>query len=330
MPTISVVMPVCNAMPYLPEALKSLLEQDCDDFEIVVLDDASTDGSAEYLDGIDDSRLRVLHCPKQGLTKLLNVGLREARGSLVARMDADDVSAPHRLSVQRSFMEANADAVVLGCQSEVIDLGGRSQGIWEFPAEDVATKLLLFRNQTPFVHPGVMFRRDVAMAVGGYDESLPYCQDRDLWWKLAHRGRFHNHPEFLIRYRRHANSISTSKYAEQVRLANEITTKYSTLYGIDSTKLPCFQRVEELVRSHRPEYLPMRGVLTYVTVLNRVLAVAAQRWGAKDVEIRRIRRERWRFLALGICMRMRPDRLVRSVVGRIGKLDHPLGTGKDR
>src|SRR5690348_7664631 len=84
-PAVSVVLPVYNALPHLTEALESLFAQDCDDFEIVAIDDASTDGSADYLDGISDPRLRVLHCPKQGLTRLLNLGLREARAPLVAR-----------------------------------------------------------------------------------------------------------------------------------------------------------------------------------------------------------------------------------------------------
>src|SRR4051794_34124457 len=105
MQKISIVMPVHNAMPYLREAVNSLLQQDIGDLEIIALDDASTDGSGAYLDGIEDSRLRVLHFPKQGLTKLLNIGLREARGSLVARMDADDISLPDRLRLQRAFLE---------------------------------------------------------------------------------------------------------------------------------------------------------------------------------------------------------------------------------
>ena len=164
-----------------------MLGQDCDDFEIIVLDDASTNGSAAYLDSIDDPRLRVLHCPKQGLTKLLNVGLREVHGPFVARMDADDISLHHRLSVQCWFLETHPDVVALGCQAEVIDEDGRLQYTWAFPVENVPAKLALFRNEASFVHPGVMFRRDAVLAVGGYDESLRCTQDRDLWWKLADR-----------------------------------------------------------------------------------------------------------------------------------------------
>jgi glycosyltransferase involved in cell wall biosynthesis len=338
MPTISVVMPVHNALPYLAEALKSLLRQDCDDFEIIALDDASTDGSAAYLDSIDDPRLRVLHCPKQGLTKLLNVGLREARGPLVARMDADDISLPHRLRVQRSFLEAHPDVVTLGCQAEVVDEGGRLQYTWAFPVENVPAKLALFRNEASFVHPGVMFRRDAVLAVGGYNESLPCTQDRDLWWKLADQGKFHNHPEPLIHYRRHVNSISTARYAEQVRLAVEVTRRYGALYGIDGEQLECFQRVDDLARWYRAEGLSIKDVLSYVTVLNRILRLAVDRWDAEDVEINQIRRERWEFLVWRLrtsrppaqewlrCLRtllhlspgeMRPDRLANRLVRRM-------------
>src|SRR5262245_61704838 len=95
-PHVSVLLPVYNALPYLRDALDSILQQTFTDFEVLALDDASTDGSGAYLDSIDDPRMRVFHLPKAGYTTNLNVGLREARAGLVARMDADDISLPAR------------------------------------------------------------------------------------------------------------------------------------------------------------------------------------------------------------------------------------------
>jgi hypothetical protein len=255
-------------------------------------------------------------------------------------MDADDISLPQRLSLQRSFLEAHSEVVALGCQAELIDENGRPDGLFPGPVGNLSTKLALFRYQTPFLHPSAMFRRDAALAVGGYDESLACIQDRDFWWKLADRGKFYHLPDTLLRYRRHANQITTARRAEQVQLGIEITKRFGALYGFSTEELDSFSRVDLLAmaRCHRSAEVSVDGLLRYVTVLNRILRLAADRWDADDVEIGRTRRERWRFLVRwhlinrpparewSCCLRtlhrlapseMRPDRLAGTLASEM-------------
>jgi hypothetical protein len=199
---------------------------------------------------------------------------------------------------------------VVGCQAEMIDQDGRSEGFWIWPLGNLVTKLALFRYETPFLHPCVMFRRDDAMVLGGYDEALPCIQDRDFWWKFADRGRFCHLPDVLLRYRKHATQITTARRDEQVRLGIEITKKYGALYGFSTAELDCFSRIDFGAESYnyRSVHPSADELETYVGVLNRILRMAAERWDVDDVEIDWARRIRWRFLAKLLSIHKPPTR----------------------
>jgi glycosyltransferase involved in cell wall biosynthesis len=341
MPTVSVLLPVHDAMPHLPEALGSLLAQEGVDFEVIALDDASTDDGGAYLDGVRDARLRVLHLPRMGLTRALNVGLRESAAPLVARMDADDVSLPGRLAAQRRFLDADPGVVVVGCQAEVIDGEGRRQSDWNFPADDLGIKLMLARDETPLLHPGVMARREAVMAVGGYDESLACAQDRDLWWRLIDRGRFANLPEALVRYRRHGASVTGRRSEEQLRLADAMTRRHLAGFGVvrDDDQYRAYRAVDRALREFRPGEVAEADLGAYVGVIDRLLRLLAGRCGADPAAVLAARRERWRQLAgrawrargasgvvacLPLLHRLapgehRPDRLARALAGALGR-----------
>lgn len=274
MPAISVLLPVHNALPYLPQAVESIAAQEFDDFELLALDDASADGSAEYLDELADSRVRVFHLPKQGLTRLLNQGLRDARGAYIARMDADDVALPERLGCQSRFLDSHPDVVVVGCQADQLDADGRSIEPWEFPIDDAAMRFDLFRNVTPLLHPGVLIRRAALEAIGGYDERFETAQDRDLWWRLTARGRLANIPVSLMRYRRHAGAVTGARTELQVATARRITLEHMTRLEVveNETEYDLFQHVGQAFSQGTAEPINPANVVVYTRVHSRILA----------------------------------------------------------
>jgi glycosyltransferase involved in cell wall biosynthesis len=210
-------MSVHNDLRYLPQAAESVLRQSLEDFEFLIFDDGSSDGSREYLAGLDDSRVRLVRNETNlGLTRSLNLGLDPARGKYIARMDADDVAMPQRLARQVEFLEANPDVGVVGSSRVLID--ERGDFVADAPAvEDdlrIRWKCLL---GNPFAHPAVMLRKDVLSRHRlRYDESFRTAQDYELWSRLLAVTRGHNLPEPLLHYRLRAGVSRTNK-PEQLR-----------------------------------------------------------------------------------------------------------------
>jgi glycosyltransferase involved in cell wall biosynthesis len=204
-PLISVVMPVHNALPFLDESIKSILEQTFSDFEFVIHDDASTDGSVERLREWSrrDSRIR-LHESKQrlGLSGSSNAVIAKARAPIVARMDADDVAHPDRLRRQWDIIESRPDVVVIGSLCNGIDASGRvvrPRDRWRLVRRSV---------YIPFPHGSAMFRRNVFDQVGGYDEAAAGGEDQDLFFRMAGRGRVVTLPDVLYSYRYHTSNAT--------------------------------------------------------------------------------------------------------------------------
>lgn len=208
-PSVSVLLAVHNGEEYLSEALDSLLAQTFKDFELVVVDDASTDGTGAVLEAYAarDPRLVVVRNEENlRLASSLNRGLDRCRAPLVARADADDVYASERLSRQVRFMEAHPEVGVLGCGYHRVGPDGSRQGTVAPPADHAPIRARqLFMNS--FLHPGVVFRTGVVRAVGGYDSAFWTAQDSDLWARLRDQTRFANLPEPLVSYRVHEASI---------------------------------------------------------------------------------------------------------------------------
>ncbi len=200
-------MPVFNARRYLLASLRSVLSQDTSDFELLVINDGSTDGSETLLAVVDDPRVRIINQPHAGIVSALNRGVDEARGDLIARMDADDIALPHRLRLQLAFMNDNPDIHLLGSRFLYIDARGRTlfSPPWPIRDEDIRRTLPVFNC---FTHPTVMFRRQSVLAVGGYRQELQYQEDYDLWLRLIDRHRVAQLDEMLLYYRLSRASIS--------------------------------------------------------------------------------------------------------------------------
>jgi glycosyltransferase involved in cell wall biosynthesis len=215
---ITVLLPVFNGGPYLRPAIESVLAQTLSDFELLVIDDGSTDGSLEVARSYRDPRLRVLENGRNlGLTASLNRGLREARAPLIARQDADDLSAPDRLGLQAEMMARRPELALLGTQADVIDARGRPAGSLARSCEHDSIRWELFFDNA-FVHSSVMFRREVVLdEAGGYDEGLRYCQDFALWSRLVRTHAVANLDRALVRCRAHGRSMTTTGGDANVR-----------------------------------------------------------------------------------------------------------------
>ncbi len=215
-PRISVLIPVRNGGDYIDAAVASMRRQTCHDLEIVVVDDASTDRTASLLarHAAEDGRIRVLPAKGAGIVDALNQGLAEARGDLVARMDADDVSEPDRLARQAAEMDARPELVLLGTGAAVIDARGRVGALIAVET-DPARLVERLRLENPFFHPTVVMRRRAVEAAGGYRRQFALAEDYDLWTRLARQGVVANLPDALLRLRRHPGQSSRRHRVEQ-------------------------------------------------------------------------------------------------------------------
>jgi hypothetical protein len=212
-PTVSVLMPVYNGERYLRDALESVLGQSWRDFEFVVVDDGSTDGTSTILAGYSDPRLRVLRTEHRGLISALNTGMAHCRAPLVARMDADDISYPERLERQLEFMQRHEGVAVVSCGVELLDECGRVVG--RHPDPDFSDLLLALAGGNPIVHGSVMMRRSALPPAPVYRRPP---EDYTLWIELMAAGRrFGCVPQTLYGFRIHTDRYSIYRAADQSR-----------------------------------------------------------------------------------------------------------------
>ena len=218
-PAISVVMPVYNALPHLDEAVESILGQSRHDFEFVIYDDGSTDGSRERLEewARRDSRIALFRGERNlGPVKSSNTVVGHASAPLIARMDADDVSLPERLERQCELLGGNPDAGVVGCVCEVMDSGGRT-----------VRRLARAPWVLPFPHGSMMVRRALFDRIGGYRQQCEYWEDLDFVIRAAQQSRVLVIAEPLYRWRHSGGG--TRMASDQLRVENALDLRYRSV-----------------------------------------------------------------------------------------------------
>ena len=209
MPEVSVILAVRNGRSELPKAIGTIFAQTFVNFELIVVDNGSTDGTSAFLTTIEDPRLRIFDHAEPGLAGALNYGIARARGRYVARQDHDDWARPTRIERQVQFLDAHPDHALLGTRAEIWVGDIPDHRYHDHPTDDVTLRFeLLFNN--PFVHSSVMMRKSALDEVGFYttDRARQPPEDYELWSRLARRFRVANLPERLTIYREVPNSIS--------------------------------------------------------------------------------------------------------------------------
>jgi glycosyltransferase involved in cell wall biosynthesis len=215
-PAVSVVMTVYNTEQYLALAIDSILAQTYEDFEFIVIDDGSTDRSADIVRdyATRDGRIRLTSRPNTGVVRAANEGIGQARGKYLARMDSDDISMPHRFARQVSYLDANPDCVLVGSRVQIVDPYGSPVAVsgQKLAHEDIDAELLTSGGGWAVVQPSAMMRLDAVRQAGGYRGSVNMSEDHDLFLRLAERGKVANLSEPVLQYRRHYKSLNHTQY----------------------------------------------------------------------------------------------------------------------
>ena len=214
-PEVSILMPVYNGLPFVREALDDLLCQTFRDLELVVVDDASTDGTSDVLREYAqrDARVRLVeNRENRGVAASLNEGLRHCRAEFIARADADDRYEPDRIERQLAYMKEHPDVGLLSSAYHIIGQDGQRLTTIVHPLEDRFIRIRELFVST-FAHPAVMFRADLVRSVGGYDVNCR-AEDSELWYRMMQQTRGANLREPLLRYRKHGSSVMDNWDAE--------------------------------------------------------------------------------------------------------------------
>jgi len=202
-PLVSVVLPVRNGASYILESASSILRQTYLDWELIIIDNGSTDGTPELCESLKDKRIRFAKNPgEKTIAGSLNLGIDMAHGAYIARIDADDVALPQRLSKQVAVLESNPGIGLVGSWMETF---GQRRTIWRYPVRNPDIQLAMLFG-SPFGHPSVMFRKDWdADSTGHYDASFDLAEDFELWTRISRKWECANLPEELTLYRTHTS-----------------------------------------------------------------------------------------------------------------------------
>lgn len=286
-PLVTVLMSVHNDRRYLAASVGSILDQSFDDFEFLIIDDGSTDGSSDVLRRTGDTRVRILtNAENVGLTRSLNVGLGHVRGRYVARMDADDIAEPMRLEWQVDAMERQPDLGLLGTGRLLIDDAGETINVAR-PVHGRTAVLWKMLLGNALAHPTVMIRRDVLERHQlRYDERYVTAQDYELWVRLLRYTAIDNLPEPLVRYRLR-KGISQTRRAEQ--LANH-----------DRIASQAIQTIVPEFRTSPPEVMHLRGRFGGFSVREQNMDPADPKWVTRYEVLRRAFESRYGTLSRSV------------------------------
>ncbi len=254
-PTISVLLPFYNSGQYLAAAISSILQQTFNDFELLLLDDGSTDNPEKLLSAFTDMRIRHLRSQRNlGLSRQLNLGLAAARGAYIARMDADDIAELDRFEKQYLFMREHSEIGICGSQAQLFDQDGDRE-IWEYPTAPEEVHATLF-FKCPFLHPGVLMRAKIFEEEPSlrYDETLIVAQDYMLWHELLKHTKGANLAECLTRYRVSAGQLTRAKSEVKADETRRVRLRMLQDLGLEPTEAQ--QTLHSLVLGDNWEQTP--------------------------------------------------------------------------
>lgn len=205
MPIISVILPVYNSEKYVGLAIDSILHQTYSDYEFIILDDGSKDGSLNVIKSFTDPRIKVVEKSNSGLADTLNYGIRLSGGEIIARMDNDDVALPDRLQLQLQYF--SKDTAVLGGQINLLDSKYNVQSGPRFPTEHKSILKRLSCGKSSIIHPTVLINKEMLLKVGSYDDRSS-AEDADLWLRICKLGKLENLKNVVLHLRKHDESMT--------------------------------------------------------------------------------------------------------------------------
>ena len=229
-PLVSIIMPVYNTAPYLAESVSSILDQEFTDFEFIIIDDGSTDGSDNLLRNFQDPRILFFSNEgNKGLVYTLNRGLELARGIYIARMDGDDVSLPGRIAKQVEYLQKHHEVDLLASRVELINEKGASIGEWKDEARHVSQKSI--RSFLPInnciAHPSIMAKAD-KLKKYGYDKRQAQAEDYDLWLRMCADGLLiHKLDEVLVKHRILESSFTRKRQENVFKKLSETKWRFA-------------------------------------------------------------------------------------------------------
>jgi glycosyltransferase involved in cell wall biosynthesis len=285
-PLVSVVMTVYNYENFVQDSIKSILSQSFSDFEFIIVDDASTDKTAEVVDSFKDSRIRYIRNSSNiGQTKSLNKAIQLSQGKYIARIDADDMAFPERLKLQVEFMERNPKVAVVGTWLQSVDENKVLIRESRYPLLPDLARLLLLNllNWPCLTHPTVMIRKAVFDKIGLYDESYYISQDYDLWLRIARNYPVRNIPRILLVYREHCGSLSRSKKEKTRQEVRQIIVSNLSFFlpGIEEKDRESLVRF--LMFERQPDALAGRTVFKSLDMLLDSLQNAPYKLSQKEL-----------------------------------------------
>lgn len=239
-PRLTVLLTVYNAEKHLKAAIDSILAQTFSDFNLLIIDDGSTDSSRKIINSYSykDSRITpLLYDKNKGFIAVLNEGLKQASTDIVARMDADDISQPQRLQKQYDFLSQHPDIAIVGSDVVVIDEENKIIGYEHLLENPEAIKRAL-PVMCPFAHGAVMFRKSAVLAVGGYKETDFAVEDYELWGRLLHNHQGANITQPLFQWRVSKGGMSQSNVAKRAEGQKRLTDKIWDTYGHQGPAAP--------------------------------------------------------------------------------------------
>jgi glycosyltransferase involved in cell wall biosynthesis len=207
-PDITVLMPAYNAEKYIGEAISSVLQQTFINFELLIVNDGSTDNTATVIRSFNDARITIINQSNQGVAAALNNGLKAAKADYIARFDADDICLPERLRVQFDFLSKHPDYIVAGSDADYIDMNNEFVFSYISPAytnEEIQKKKYI---TCPFVHSTIIFKKTAVLEAGGYNVHAHTFEDHLLWPKILKEGKGYNLSQTLVKVRLNPGSVT--------------------------------------------------------------------------------------------------------------------------
>jgi len=286
-------MPCRGKREYVEKAIDSLSAQSYQDFQVIIIDDASDDETASYLQSLRDSRFRIIRNDTQrGVAISLNRGLRETGADVILRMDADDIAETDRLQVQLAAFE-NKVAQIIGCHVTLLQEDGTTSLGDRIPLqhEPIAYR---FCWSNAMKHPTIAYLRQTVVDIGGYDETLPMAQDYELWTRLIFRHRFANLPQRLVRYRQHEAQATRQKREELERIRAMIRNRYRAKLT-DITPPEIFDYLSLWHRENIPTFAEWDAWLSWLETLQNTFKL--REWTFASVRSLDVRRDLARRIA---------------------------------